>query len=81
MRQIPLSDLPPGSSAVIADLSAADSMVSRRLADLGFLPGTQISALHRAPMGDPMSYRLRGAKVCLRATDAANILITETASA
>jgi len=80
VRQIPLSELSPGTSAVISRLHEEDSLVSRRLADLGFLPGTAISALHRAPMGDPMSYQLRGAKVCLRAVDADNILITDPAS-
>ena len=79
MRQMPLSDLRPGSSAVISALQSDNVLVSRRLADLGFLPGTEIAALHRAPMGDPMSYRLRGAKVCLRAVDARQVLISSPA--
>jgi Fe2+ transport system protein FeoA len=31
--------------------------------------------LRRAPMGDPVSYELRGTRICLRRTEAVRILV------
>jgi ferrous iron transport protein A len=40
--------------------------VSRRLLDLGFVPGTGLRVLRRAPLGDPIEIELRGYRICLR---------------
>ena len=45
----------------------------QRLADLGFLPGTEILALRRAPLGDPRVYELRGVQICLREAEAGEV--------
>lgn len=42
----------------------------RRLLELGLVPGTEIERTGQAPLGDPMTYRVRGAVLCLRANDA-----------
>ncbi|MEQ1566570.1 MAG: FeoA domain-containing protein [Myxococcota bacterium] len=42
----------------------------RRLLELGLVPGTPVSRSGQAPLGDPLSFRLRGAVVCLRRVDA-----------
>lgn len=49
------------------DLGAAPGAVTRRLADLGFVPGTEVEVVRRAPLGDPVVFRVRGFEVCLRA--------------
>ena len=41
-----------------------------RLLDLGFIPGTPVEILKRAPLGDPVVYGLRGYHICLRASEA-----------
>ena len=69
-----LSSLPPGSEAVIAGLRES-SAVSRRLADLGFLEGTRVRVLRRAPLGDPLVFELRGYRICLRSCEADVILV------
>lgn len=71
-----LSELPPGSVAVIAGLTdATPDPVRRRLSDLGFTPGTTVTTLRRAPLRDPAIYRLRDYEMCLRKSEAACILI------
>ena len=53
----------------------ASQGLATRLADLGFLPGTAVLCLRRAPLGDPRVYELRGVQLCLRAEDADQILV------
>jgi len=47
--------------------------VSRRLRELGFVPGTTVSVLRRGPLGDPLQLELRGYRICLRKKDLAPI--------
>lgn len=63
-----LTDLPEGSSGTIRDIDAS-SPTSQRLLDMGFVPGTPIKALKRAPMGDPTTFQIRGYQVGLRKTE------------
>jgi len=46
-----------------------------RLLDLGFVPGTSVEILKRAPLGDPVVYGLRGYRICLRASEASLIRV------
>jgi Fe2+ transport system protein FeoA len=45
----------------------------RRLLELGVLPGTEVVRTGQAPLGDPLSFRVRGAVLCLRRDQAAAI--------
>lgn len=67
-----LADLPEGSTGTIRDIDAL-SPTARRLLDMGFVPGTPIKAIKRAPMGDPTTYEIRGYLVGLRRTESALI--------
>jgi len=49
--------------------------VSRRLLDLGFVPGTRVRVVRRAPLGDPTLYELRGTQLCLRRSEAARVRV------
>ena len=69
-----LSQMGPGTSAVVVGV-AADPAVARRLASLGFRPGTAVSCVRRAPMGDPTVYRLRSYEVCLRRREAGYVTV------
>lgn len=63
---IPLLALPVGLAARIADPPAGVE-IPRRLADLGFVPGTELCIVRRAPFGDPIELEIRGYRLCLRA--------------
>lgn len=69
---VPLSSLPVGKSGVVYSLSVSGSD-RRRFLDLGIVSGTEISALHTSPFGDPTAYLIRGAVIALRQEDAAKI--------
>ena len=44
-----------------------------RLLDMGLIPGTAVTVVKVAPMGDPIELRLRGYELTLRKEDAAMI--------
>jgi ferrous iron transport protein A len=46
-----------------------------RLMDLGFTPGEEVIVTHRAPLGDPLVVRVRGALLALRKREAAWIRV------
>jgi Fe2+ transport system protein FeoA len=65
-----------GDSARVVGLSPALRGVERRrMLDLGLVPGTEVRLVRRAPGGDPVAYRIRGAVVALRREQADQIRI------
>jgi len=74
-----LSGLAPGASARVVRLSAAcQGPERRRLLDLGVVPGTLVTAEFASPGGDPVAYRIRGALIALRRTQADQIQVEST---
>ena len=69
-----LDQLPIGQSAVVAHVGGT-RQVSRRLMEMGLLPGTEIETIRRAPLGDPLEIRLRGYLLSLRLADAAGVAL------
>ena len=68
-----LADLRPGAAARVASVDPCP--IGRRLLDLGFVPGTGVQVVRRAPLGDPVEYELRGYRVCLRRSEALRIRV------
>lgn len=60
-----LVDLRPGEEGVLSEISLPDRTASR-LMELGFLPGSRVTAAGSAPGGDPRVYRVDGAEIALR---------------
>ena len=67
-----LADLTPGAFAVVVRVAADQSpATARRLEDLGFTPGTVVQVVRRAPLKDPVIYRVKDYEMCLRLAQAA----------
>lgn len=65
-----------GSSAVVVGYSdRIDASAARRLFDLGFAPGTVVDVVRRAPLADPVIFRVAGCEVALRKALAREILV------
>jgi DtxR family Mn-dependent transcriptional regulator len=65
-----------GETGRVVGLSPALRGVERRrMLDLGLVPGTEIEVVRRAPGGDPVAYRIRGAVLALRREQADEIRI------
>lgn len=61
---IPLHQLPIGRWARLT--GPLSTSVPRRLLDLGFVPGTRLKIVRRAPFGDPLEIEIRGTRLCFR---------------
>ncbi|GAB2921417.1 hypothetical protein GCM10027280_05640 [Micromonospora polyrhachis] len=72
-----LTDLPPGARARVTGIIATTPGTAGRLADLGFTPGTVVQVLRRAPLGDPVLYRVKDYEVCLRRAQATCVRVVE----
>ena len=67
-----LSDLRLGTSCRVVGLQedTADDPIAKRLSNLGFVPGRTVTPLRRAPLGDPVVYRVADYELCLRRHEA-----------
>ena len=74
-----LDQLPIGQNAVV-DHVGGGRQVSRRLMEMGLLPGTRVETIRRAPFGDPLKIRLRGYLLSLRLADASKIALAPGAA-
>ena len=74
----PLSDLRLGISGRVIALQedTADDPIAKRLSNLGFVPGRIVTPLRRAPLGDPVVYRVADYELCLRRQEARLIQVT-----
>ena len=63
-----LSDLRVGTTSRVVGLvkDTASGPIIRRLSNLGFVPGRVVTPLRRAPLGDPVVYRVADYELCLR---------------
>ncbi|MHC1752729.1 FeoA family protein [Humidesulfovibrio sp.] len=64
----------PGKACVLVGLNTGGQL-GQRLADMGFAPGLPLFVVRRAPLGDPMEVDLAGARVCIRTSEAAVVLV------
>ena len=69
-----LDQVSPGASAAVVGVQGDDAL-ARRLAAMGFWPGTEVEVVRRAPFGDPTQYALRGYRLALRRQEAQRILV------
>ena len=66
VRQVSvLSELSVGESGVLTALDLPES-VQNHLMHMGFVPGALVTALRRAPAGDPTVYGVDGMEIALR---------------
>ncbi len=72
-----LDELPKGKSAVIETVSGKKDSLRRHLLEMGLTPGTEVTLVKTAPLGDPLELKVRGYELTLRKADAGNIHIRD----
>ena len=73
-----LAALPIGAEGIVRTVRTS-RQVARRLMELGLVPGTRVSVVRVAPLGDPLELRLRNYALSIRRTEALSIEIDEPA--
>lgn len=71
-RTMQLTDLPFGTCARVVRVSG-DSAITRRLLEMGVIPGIELTVVRTAPFGDPLEIRVRGYSLAMRRNEAASI--------
>ena len=74
-----LNDLSIGQSAVISSVGG-DGALRQHFLDMGVIPGTEVTLIKFAPLGDPMEILLHGYSLSLRLADAEKIMVESTAA-
>ncbi|MGO9326316.1 MAG: FeoA family protein [Terracidiphilus sp.] len=75
-----LSDLTVGESGVLVALDLPEN-VQNHLMHMGFVPDAEVTALRRAPAGDPTVYRVDGLEIALRHETASAIRVRPLSAA
>lgn len=70
----PLSALAIGASAIVRDFPK-QGVAFLRLREMGLLPGTSLTLIRTAPLGDPLEIKVRGYNLSLRKSEADHVLV------
>jgi len=68
-----VAEMAPGETAVISGFT--DDLLSNKLLEMGFLPGSLIKFNFKAPLGDPICVSVSGYDITLRIEEAVIITI------
>lgn len=71
-----LAELEIGKDAVIEEVNCGEQSLRKHILDMGLTPGTEITLVKTAPMGDPIEVRIRGYELTLRKADASHIVVS-----
>jgi len=69
-----LSQLPVGARATVREFPG-DSPAFLRLREMGVLPGTALTLVRTAPLGDPLEIQVRGYSLTLRKSEAEQVVV------
>jgi Fe2+ transport system protein FeoA len=72
---LPLGRLGLGATGIVVGYSSDVGV--RRFVEMGFVPGTRVTALRKAPLGDPIEYAVMGSRVAVRRVDADLVIVRE----
>ena len=75
-----LSELQTGESGVVVRV-AGHGAFRKRIIEMGFIKGVEVTAVLNAPLNDPIKYRIMNFEVSLRRSDAAKVEIVTSEEA
>ena len=67
-----LTDLPIGTNAKVTAVNG-DNQITKRLMEMGVVPGASVRMIKSAPFGDPLEIRVRGYHLAMRRSEADRI--------
>ncbi|KXK05946.1 MAG: Fe2+ transport system protein A [Acidobacteria bacterium OLB17] len=71
-KQTTLNSLPIGTSARVTAVNG-DSRITRRILEMGIIPGVSVQLIKSAPFNDPIEVSVRGYSLAMRRSEAAAI--------
>jgi ferrous iron transport protein A len=74
MTESALSQINPGKRVKIIQIKGKGS-ARRRILDMGMIPGAELEVIKRAPLGDPIEFKIKGYNLTLRKNEAEQIIV------
>lgn len=71
-----LSEISVGSEAKVTKI-VGDTPITRRLMEMGVIPGVSLKVIKTAPFGDPIEIRVRGYNLAMRKSEAEAIEVSQ----
>ncbi len=72
IQTVNLTNLPIGEDAKVIAVHG-DSQTTKRLMEMGVVPGASVRMIKSAPFGDPLEVRVRGYNLAMRKSEADQI--------
>jgi ferrous iron transport protein A len=67
-----LTNLPIGQTAKVLSIEG-NNAITKRLMEMGIVPGVSVRVIKSAPFGDPLEIRVRGYHLAMRRSEAQTI--------
>lgn len=74
-----LADLEKGETRMVVSVQGKD-VVTRRLMEMGVVPGVPVRMIKSAPFGDPLEISVRGYSLALRRNEAESVVLEKVAT-
>lgn len=74
---ISVAELAKGQSGFVVAVHGSDA-ISLRLLEMGLTPGTKLTVIGTAPLGDPLEIEVRDYRLGVRLTEAKRIEVEQT---
>lgn len=74
-----LADLPKGESRTVLSVHGED-VITRRLMEMGVIPGVAVRMVKSAPFGDPLEINVRGYSLALRRNEAESVVLDKVST-
>lgn len=75
-KYLRMDEIPVNANGKIININM-DSLMRKKLTDMGLVRGTEFRVDGQAPLGDPIQIYLRGYNLTIRKSDAKNILVEQ----
>lgn len=74
-----LAELEKGESRTVLSVRG-ENMITRRLMEMGVIPGVAVRMVKSAPFGDPLEINVRGYSLALRRSEAESVELEQVAT-
>lgn len=72
-----LTNVPIGESAKVTAIKGSNQ-ITKRLMEMGIVPGVSVRMIKSAPFGDPLEVRVRGYHLAMRKSEADQIEVQDS---
>ncbi len=76
-QPLTLAALRPGEKGRIKKVGTQDTVLRRRLLDMGVVPGAELLVERMAPLGDPIEIEIQGFHLSLRCSEAEMVIVEQ----